>query len=169
MAQLNPYTQAGSAALAQQQNILGLNGANAQGDAYAQIQGSPAFQAMGKAGQDAILAQASATGGVRGGNTQGALAQFGTQNLANLMQQQYSQLGGLSNMGYGAAGAQGNMLYNAGVTQGGYQQDLGAIKAGSILGQQQAYSDASPWNLFGQGLGLVAGSGWNPFGGGKTQ
>lgn len=196
---LNPYSQAGSSALQQQQNILGLGGADAQQSAYTQIQNSPAFKALSQAGQDAILANASATGGVRGGNTQGALAQFGTQNLANLLEQQYGQLSGLSQMGYGAAGQQSglygqqgqleanllaggganqanllasgganqagmqfgggqtlaNLLYGAGNTQAGYAQDLGAIKAGSILGQQKAYGDADA--AFWGGLGTLAG------------
>lgn len=108
---LDPYAQSGSRALEAQNNLLGIGagGAEAQQQAYAALQNSPAFKALSQAGNDQILAGASATGGVRGGNTQGALAQFGTQNLANLIGQQYNQLGGLSQMGYGAAGAQSNL------------------------------------------------------------
>ncbi|WP_449405980.1 hypothetical protein [Massilia phosphatilytica] len=37
---------------------------------------APRFQALQQQGNDAILANASATGGLRGGNVQGALGQF---------------------------------------------------------------------------------------------
>lgn len=117
---LTPYVDTGTKALLQQQDIAGLNGAEAQQQAYAALKNSPAYQALNQAGQDAILANASATGGVRGGNTQGALAQFGTANLANALDRQYSQLGGLTQLGYDATSQQAG--YNA--QQGGMEAGL---------------------------------------------
>src|ERR1041385_3752111 len=73
---LAPYVNAGTGALGAQQNILGLNGAEAQRQAMAGIESSPQFASLSQQGENAILANASATGGLRGGNVQGALAQF---------------------------------------------------------------------------------------------
>jgi len=50
-------------------------------------------------GENAMLQNASATGGLRGGNIQAAMAQFRPQILSGLIDQQYSRLGGLSSMG----------------------------------------------------------------------
>ena len=85
---LAPFVNAGTGALGAQQNLLGLNGNGAQQDAISTIQRSPQFTALQKQGEDAILANASATGGLRGGNVQGALGQFSPALLSQLIQQQ---------------------------------------------------------------------------------
>jgi len=69
---MSPYVTAGAGALGQQQAILGLQGAEAQKAAYTGIEQSPEFLAMKQQGENALLQQASATGGLRGGNIQGA-------------------------------------------------------------------------------------------------
>jgi hypothetical protein len=127
---LTPYVDTGTKALLQQQNMAGLNGVEAQQQSYNALQNSPAFQALGKAGQDAILANASATGSVRGGNTQGALAQFGTANLANALDRQYGQLNGLTQLGYNATGQQAG--YDA--SQGGSEASLLSTNGSNIAG-----------------------------------
>jgi hypothetical protein len=96
---LAPYTAAGPQALTGQQDLLGLNGSGAQGSAIAGIANGPQMQAMTQQGENSILQNASATGGLRGGNTQGALAQFRPQLLNQLIQQQYGNLGGLTSIG----------------------------------------------------------------------
>ena len=78
---LAPYMQAGQGALGAQQALLGLGGPEAQKAAIAQLEQSPQFQAMVQQGETGILQNASATGGLRGGNTQAALAQFRPQML----------------------------------------------------------------------------------------
>ena len=164
---LAPYMQAGQGALGAQQALLGLGGPEAQQAAIAQLEASPQFQAMVEQGETAILQNASATGGLRGGNTQAALAQFRPQMLSQLIQQQMAQLGGLAGMGqqsalgaagYGQQGAQGVM---------GQLGAMGQAQAGSALAQGQAMS-----NLFG-GVGGALGTlgglgamGKGPFGGG---
>lgn len=136
---LSPYVNAGGAALTGQQNLLGLNGAGAQDVAYREIASSPAFQAITQQGEDAILANASATGGLRGGNVQGALAQFRPNVLAQLIDQQYSRLGGLATMGQNSAVGVGT----AGLNTGGMLAQLGgqnAMNISNLLGQQGAAS-----------------------------
>jgi len=105
---LSPYAEAGPGALQAQQNLLGLGGEEAQKAAYAGIEGSPAFQSMAQQGENAMLQNASATGGLRGGNIQGALAQYRPQLLSQLIQQQYQNLGGLTSIGQNAAAGVGN-------------------------------------------------------------
>ena len=80
-----PYTQLGASSVAQIQNLMGLSGADAQQSAINALQASPEFQSMLKQGESSILANASATGGLRGGNTQAAMAQFSPTLLANLI------------------------------------------------------------------------------------
>lgn len=132
---LAPYVNGGYGALGAQQNLLGLNGNAAQQSAINSIQTSPQFQAMQQQGQDAILANASATGGLRGGNVQGALAQFSPALLAQLIQQQYSNLGGLTSIGANAAAGVGNAGMQTGANVSNLLQQQGAALAGGQIAQ----------------------------------
>jgi hypothetical protein len=164
---LAPYMQAGQGALGQQQALLGLGGADAQRAAIAQLEQGPQFQAMVQQGENAILQNASATGGLRGGNTQAALAQFRPQMLSQLINQQMAQLGGLSGMGQQGA------MSAAGLGQQGTQGIMaqygaqGQAAAGAALAQGQGMA-----NIFG-GVGGALGTlgglgamGRGPLGGG---
>jgi hypothetical protein len=91
-----PYTGFGSAAIGPLGDLLGLNGPDAAAKAMAALKSSPVFTSLFNTGQEAVLQNASATGGVRGGNVQTALerlmggAQLGAQatdNLVNVNQQ----------------------------------------------------------------------------------
>jgi hypothetical protein len=137
---LQPYVTTGTGALTAQGNMLGLNGTGAQQQAIAALQSSPYFTAMKSQGEQSILANASATGGLRGGNTQGALAQFTPALLAQAFQQQYSNLGGLSSMGQNAAAGVGNAGLSTGQGIAGLLQQQGAAQAGNALAQGQAQS-----------------------------
>jgi hypothetical protein len=142
---LDPYAQAGTNSLAMQQALAGSLGPEAQAKAYEALRGGPAYAQMMEAASGGILQNASATGGLRGGNTQAALGQLGPEILQQLIQQQYGQLAGLSQQGAGAAGQQGQFglqgaqlgMQGAGMT-GQLQQDIGAYRAGGILGETQA-------------------------------
>lgn len=118
----------GAKAFNQQLGLSGALGADAQTQAIAGIEGSPIFQALARQGEDAILANASATGGLRGGNTQAALAQYQPALLNSLIQQQFTNLGTLSSLG---AGALGNVA-GLGGQLAGTQAQVGS----SILGNQ---------------------------------
>lgn len=135
---LSPYTKAGTGSLTAQQDILGLNGAQAQQNAITGIERSPYFQATAKQGENAILQNASATGGLRGGNTQGALAQFRPALLNSLVQQQYQNLGGITSLGQNSAAQTGNAGMQSATNIGGLLAQGGAAQAGGIIGQQNA-------------------------------
>lgn len=114
----------------------------AQQRAIAGIEGGAQFQSLLRQGEGAILSNASATGGLRGGNTQSALAQFRPQLLSQLIEQQYARLGGISSLGQNAAAGVGN----AGMQTGGNIANLlaqqGAAQAGGALGQANAFGNA---------------------------
>jgi len=142
---LAPYVAAGTSALGAQQNLIGLNGNDAQQSAISAIESSPQFQALQKQGTDAILANASATGGLRGGNVQGALAQFSPQLLAQLIEQQYGRLGDITSLGQNAAAGVGNAGMQTGRDIADLLQQQGAATAGGQLAQgnlaHQAFLD----------------------------
>lgn len=140
---LKPYTSAGTGALTGQQNLLGLNGAGAQQQAISALESSPTMQAMTQQGENAILQNASATGGLRGGNVQGALAQFRPQLLSQLIQQQYSNLGGLVSVGQNAAAGVGNAGQNSSNQIINALGQQGAAQAGAALATGQA--NANMW------------------------
>lgn len=130
-----PYAQAGTGSLKAQQDLAGLNGPQAQAAAIAQLEGSPAFTAMQRQGETAILQNASATGGLRGGNTQAALAEFRPAMLAQLIDQQYGRLGGITSLGQNAAAGTGNAGMQTGANVASLLQQQGAATAGGQLAQ----------------------------------
>lgn len=154
---LSPYTKAGEGALSAQQNILGLGGAQAQQAAISGIEQSPYFQSTARQGESAILQNASATGGLRGGNTQGALAQFRPQLLNQLVQQQYQNLGGITALGQNSAAQQGNAGMQSASNIGNLLAQGGAAQAGGIIGQANAQNQLIS-NLIGIG-GAAYGAG----------
>lgn len=133
-----PYVTAGQGALGQQQAIIGMQGPEAQRAATAGFEQSPLFQSMTQQGENAILQNASATGGLRGGNVQAALAQFRPQALNALIEQQYGRLGNLSTLGQASAAGQGaqgmasasnigNLFANQGAALAGGQMAKGGV------------------------------------------
>lgn len=138
---MQPYIDVGPRGLGGTQDLMGLNGNAAQQAAIEQIKSGSMFNELNKQGQNAILQNASATGGLRGGNVQAALAQFSPQLLQSLIDQRYQQLGNLSNMGQSAATNMGNFRMNQAAQVGQLYQDQGAAQAGGILGQAQALSN----------------------------
>ncbi len=141
---LAPYTEAGTSALGGQLALAGLSGDEAQQAAIQRIEQGPQFQALTQQGENAILQNASATGGLRGGNTQAALAQFRPQVLSGLINQQFSNLGGLAGLGQSSAARTGQAAqFFAGQSQTGGAQisnllaQQGAAQAGGALAQGQ--------------------------------
>ncbi len=166
--QLQPFQQAGAQAFQQQQAIAGLLGPEAQRQAISQIESSPFLQSQIQRGEEALLQRASATGGLRGGNLQAALAQFRPQMLQQAIEQQYGRLGGFAGAGLGVA----EQLYRGGqasaANQASQAQALGsnisnllaqqgAAQAGAEIAQGRAFG-AIPAAISG-GLGIFSGLG----------
>jgi hypothetical protein len=154
---LKPYTEAGLPALEAQQAFLGLQGPEAERAAIERIRGGETFQALTRQGENALLQQASATGGLRGGNIQAALSQFRPQLLSSLIEQQYGRLGGMTALGQQSAAGVGTAGMETGTNIANLLGQRGAALAGGELGQARAYSGL--FNLPAQILGFQYGAG----------
>lgn len=132
-ANIHPFIESGTQALGQQGDILGLHGGDVQSSALDALKASPYFQSLFNTGQEAVLQNASATGGLRGGNTQRSLADFGADTFAKTIQQQLANLSGLSTMGANSAAGLGSLSQaNSNAITNLYDQQ-GATRAGGLL------------------------------------
>ena len=165
---LAPFAAAGAPALEQQQALLGLRGPEAERAAIERIRSGETFQALAGQGEEALLQRASATGGLRGGNIQGALAQFRPALLSSLIDQQYGRLGGMTALGVETTGNLARLGQASAAGTGAAAQTTGANVA-NLLGQQgaaQAGAEIAQGKAFGAipaaisgGLGLFSGLG----------
>ena len=154
---LKDYTEAGPEALAAQQTLLGLKGPEAERAAIERISGGETYKALAAQGENALLQQASATGGLRGGNIQAALGQFRPQLLSRLIDQQYGRLGGMTSLGQASAAGVGAAGMQTGANVSNLLGQQGAAQAGAEIAQGKAFS-AIPSAISG-GLGLFTGLG----------
>lgn len=152
---LKPYADAGLSGLTGQQNLLGINGTAAQQAAINNINNSSEMQTYLQQGENAILQNASATGGLRGGNTQAALAQFRPQLLNQMINQRYQNYAGLTSLGQNAAAGTGNAGMQTASNISNLYQQSGAAQAGAALAKGQASADM--WNGVTGAIGQVAG------------
>lgn len=150
---ISPFQQAGVSALEQQQALLGLAGPEAQQAAFDAFTASPGQDFLREQGEQAVLRQAAATGGLGGGNVLSALQQQGIGFAAQQLNNRIAQLGAIAGQGLGAGGQIGQ----AGLGTAGNVSNLllqqGAARASGILGQQQAQSQGLQQGV---GLGLSA-------------
>lgn len=162
---LSPFVDAGSDALSQQLALLGIappveqrtgvlgaidqvtgrqqvgqTGAEAQQAAYDAIENGAGFQQLVQQGENAILQNASATGGLRGGNTQAALAQFRPAALQQAVDLQYQRLGGLAASGQNSAALTGQAGQQSAAGISNLLQQQGAASAGASLAGATAFN-----------------------------
>jgi hypothetical protein len=137
---LAPYVSAGVPAVRQMQALSGALGPEAERAAIAQIEASPTLQAAVDRGETALLQRASATGGLRGGNIQAALAQFRPQMLSQEIQSRLGQFGGLATLGSNAAARQGTFGATTAGNIGNLLGTQGQAQAGGIIGETAPYA-----------------------------
>jgi hypothetical protein len=167
---LGLYQRAGTQALEQQSALAGLQGPEAQRAAIANLEASPEFQALTRQGEEVLLQRAAATGGLRGGNIQGALAQFRPGMLQKYIDQQYSRLGGLSgqglnvtqnllNQGYGAATNLAGLRQAQAAGLANIQSGMGAAQAAGLanLGNIQQARETGQGQVLSNVLGNLGG------------
>jgi hypothetical protein len=165
---LKPYAEAGAPAFEQQQALIGLRGPEAERAAIERISGGARFQEMAQQGEEALLSGASATGGLRGGNIQGALAQYRPALLSSLIEQQYGKLGGfadisretqtnLAKIGQASAAGVGAQGVTTGTNVANLLSQQGQAQAGGQIGEARAYGQL--FNLPAQFLGMQMGAG----------
>lgn len=102
-----PYREIGARGLSGLGDLVGVNGAPQQQTAIDALKASPFYQSLFRTGEENVLQTAAATGGLRGGNTQRGLADFGADTLLQTIQQQLASLGGLANLGESATAQTG--------------------------------------------------------------
>lgn len=152
---LKPYVTAGNQSLKAQQNLLGLNGANAQQQAINGIKAGPAYTSAMTSGANLINQNAAATGGLRGGNTIDALGRYGGDLLTTLTQNQFANLGGLTSLGQNSAAQTGNAGMQSASNISTLLAQQGSANAGGYIAQGNA--NAGMANSLLQGLGAYGG------------
>jgi len=152
---MQPFVNAGTGALSGQQDLLGLNGAQAQQNAINGIRNSSEFQTYLDQGENSLRQNASATGGLRGGNTQAALAQFSPNLLNQMLNQRYANLGGLTALGQNAAAGVGNAGMQTAGNISNLLQQSGAAQAGNYLAQGR--NNANMYSGLAGAIGNIAG------------
>ena len=135
---LKPFQDAGVSAITEQQALLGLSGDEAQSRAFAQLQDSPGQAFLRKRQERTLLRNASAIGGLGGGNVRTALQEqavgFAQQDIEN----QFGRLGQLAGQGRGAATSVGQFGQNAATNRANLGTVGGEARASGIFGRQQA-------------------------------
>lgn len=138
---LAPYVEAGAGAVSAQGNLIGLGGADAQRSAIQALQDSPEFKYLVQSGEEAILQNAAATGGLRGGNVQASLARYRPQVLGQLIEQQFGRLGQISSLGQASAAGEAAAGQNASNAITSLLTQQGQARAGAELARGQAISN----------------------------
>jgi len=141
-----PYVDAGARSLAQQMSLLGLNGTAGQQESINALLASPEYTTSLQQGEEAILQNASATGGLRGGNTQNSLSRFRGDLLQQVFNSQYARLSGVTSMGQNAAAGVGNVNLSTASNIGDLLGQQGAALAGGAIAKgnvaQQGFNNA---------------------------
>lgn len=126
------------------------------------LKASPLYQSLFSNGENTLLANASATGGLRGGNTENSLANFGRDTLSAVIQSQLQNLTGVSSAGQNAAAQTGtlgansanaisSLLSNSGTANANAALASGAANAGAInsivgtIGGLAGNKDVTSW------------------------
>ena len=154
-----PYTQAGIGAYNQQAALSGALGPEAQQSAYAAYQQSPGVAFAQQEAERAILRNASALGGLGGGNVRDELSRRAVGTYMQDFQNQFGRLGEVSAQGYNAASQAANMRG----MQAGSEQTLGMTAAqipmnvGSAIAQGRFQTGQTIGGQRGQ-LGQVMGN-----------
>jgi hypothetical protein len=118
-----------------------ISAADAQHSAIDGLANGEQFGALVRQGEYGLLANQSATGGLRGGDTAAALAQFRPQMLQSLIDRQLANYGGLAANGQNAAAMTGTAAQNAGMQVNQAIGDRGAARAGAAIAGGQAFGN----------------------------
>lgn len=151
-------------------DLVGVNGVDAQALGLDAVRNSPIMAALLRSGEEGIIQNASATGGLRGGDTQRSLADFRADTFSNELQSQMQRLAGLTGIGMGATDSvanfganKANALTNLFAQQGGARYD-GLLTRGGITAAMynnagnfldKAASSFMPSTGFGAKLGKI--------------
>lgn len=145
---LQPYADAGYGSLKTQQDMIGQGTQEAEQAAIDKIINGPLFGALTKQGETALLQNASATGGLRGGNVEAALSQFRPNLLSSLMNDRYAKLQGITAFGQAAASGQAAATQQLGQDTASGLRGIGDAFAQGTVGA--AAATAAGYNAIGK-------------------
>lgn len=155
-ADFEPFRLSGTTALGRLNDLVGTNGAEPQDEAIAALRASPFYQRLYGAGEEAVLANASATGGLRGGNTGASLYRLGEGTLMDTIDRQLASYGGLAGMGMGATESVANFGQQRANNVTGLLGQIGNAQATNHL--TRGGINAGMWKSAGSFADQVAGS-----------
>jgi hypothetical protein len=138
---LQPFQQAGTQAIGEQQNLLGLNGNEAQAESFSNFNDSPGQQFLRERAQRNLLRNSAAIGGLGGGNVRSALVEQGAGFAQQDFNNQFGRLGQLAGQGQNAATSIGQFGQNASANIGNSMQASGNARASGIMGRNQAFQN----------------------------
>jgi hypothetical protein len=144
--QIQPYLGAGQTGVTAYGNLLGTNGDTAQNTAIGEIKAGPQYQGLMQTGNENILANASATGGLRGSNTSNTLANTSISTLNGLITQRLAGYNQLMSNGLNAINgsqAASNSFQGAATTANTQTANAETSRAGSLS------------NSFNSGIGAI--------------
>lgn len=148
------YSPAGLQAQQQQAALSGSMGQEAFSNA---LMSNPGTNLIRQEAMDAVMNQATATGGLGGGNVLRALQDRASGLAAQDLQNQYNRAAGLSQQGLQAAGQQGQFLSQAGQQQGQLagQNAQMQTQVGMANANNQLQAAGQRANLYGQGAQMT--------------
>lgn len=145
-----PYTQTGAKAVGRYGDLVGLNGNDAAQVGIDALKNSALYASLFNNGQEALLQNAAATGGLRGGNTQRASLDFGADVLAKVYQDQLANLGNLASLGVGAQGAVTQAGSNTANNVTNLLGEIGGAQANNYLAKGRI--NAQNWQTAGSAI-----------------
>lgn len=149
--QFKPFQEAGVSALEQQQALIGLSGQEAQQAALAGLEQSSGQKFLQERAQKNLLQNASAIGGLGGGNVRSALVQQGVGFAQQDIENQFGRLGQIAGQGQAATTSVGQFGQQTATNIANLQGQAGAARASGIQGQNQAFQSAFGSALTGLG------------------
>lgn len=157
---LRPFQEAGVGALGQQQALLGLSGEEEQQQAFQAFNESPGQKFMRDRAQRNLVRNASAIGGLGGGNVRSALVEQGAGFAQQDFQNQFGRLGQLAGQGQAATTNLGQFGSQTATNIGNLGIAGSQARASGILGGAQAESQFTNQllQLGGQVAGAAAGA-----------
>lgn len=140
---LRPRIEAGDLALEQQQALIGLSGEEAQQASFSALSDSPGQQFIRQRAQRNLLRNASAIGGLGGGNVRSALVEQGAGFASQDIQNQFGRLGQIAGQGQAAGVSSGQFGASSTGNVANLRQIGSEARASGILGAQQAQSQGA--------------------------
>ncbi len=133
-----PFLEGGQSALGSELAFLGLSGQNQQQQALDQFSLRPDQQFIQQQGEQALLRNSAAIGGLGGGNVRRELQSFGQGTASQALSEQLNRLASLRGGGQTATSNLAQIGQQSASNIGAGLQASGAAQASGILGAQQA-------------------------------